>query len=107
MRYCCWNFVSTPMPKSPGRPILNTVFGSKIARGRKNFRNMRRLVTRKPATEVQIIVRRNLLTSSATGELWTTLVRAPAEVPTAGLDGLAGAGFSGFAFSTGAVASDF
>src|SRR6185295_16966196 len=97
MRYCCWNFVSTPKPKSDGYPTLNIVLGSKIVRGRKKRRNIMKQVARKPPTEVQIMVRRILLTGSG-GALSTVLPLAPAELPTAGLAAALGLSWDAGAF---------
>src|SRR6266511_14290 len=83
MRYCCWNLVSTPNPKSEAYPTLNTVLGSKMVLGRKKRRNIMKQVARNPPTAVQIIVRRILLTGSG-GALSTVFPLAPADVPTAG-----------------------
>src|SRR6185436_8482717 len=99
MRYCCWNFVSTPKPKSEGYPTLKTVLGSKMVLGRKKRRNIMKQVARNPPTAVQIMVRRILLTGSS-GTLSTVLPLAPAEVPTAGL--AAALGLSGDADASGA-----
>src|SRR5215472_7209895 len=96
IRYCCWNFVSTPIPKSDGKPTRKTVLGSKRVRGRKNLKNIRKSTARKPPTRVQIMPRRVLFTGS-TGLVSTVLVLAPAEDPTT--EGLAA--FTGF--STGVV----
>src|SRR5262244_1636788 len=63
------------------------VLGSKIVRGRKNRRNIKKLVTRKPPTAVQIRRRRIMLTGSGAA-LSTVLVLAPAEEPTAALAAL-------------------
>src|SRR5215467_7228408 len=88
-RYICWNLVSTPMPKSDGNPTLNTVLGSNSVLGRKNRRNMRKLVARNPPTSDQMMPRRILSTGSTGFSLSTVLVLAPAEEPTAGLADLA------------------
>src|SRR2546426_5128189 len=103
MRYCCWNFVSTPKPKSDGYPTLKTVLGSKIVLGRKNRRNIMKQVARNPPTAVHIIVRRILLTGSG-GALSTVLPLAPAEVPTAGLAAALGLSADADALGAGGVA---
>src|ERR1043165_9341209 len=104
MRYCCWNLVSTPKPKSEGYPTLNTVLGSKMVLGRKKRRNIMKQVARKPPTVVQIIVRRILLTGSG-GALSTVLPFAPADVPTAGFAAVAlGLSADADAFGAGGVA---
>src|SRR5215469_14109677 len=83
--YICWNLVSTPMPKSDGNPTRKTVLGSKRVLGRKNLRNIRKLVARNPPTSDQIMPRLILSTGSTGFSLSTVLVLAPAEEPTAAL----------------------
>lgn len=60
-------------------------------------------VARNPPTDVQIMVRRILLTGSA-GALSTVLPLAPAEVPTAGLGAAFGLSADADAFGAGGVA---
>src|SRR5215218_5526209 len=100
MRYCCWNLVSTPNPKSPGYAARKIVGGSNMVLGRKKRRNIRKLTARKPPIAVQVMRRRILFTGSGGGSLWTVLLFAPALDPTparAAVPGPAAALAAGFA----------
>src|SRR5664279_3611054 len=62
MRYSFWNLVSTPNPKSEGYPILNWLFGSYSARGKKKRRNISRLTVNVPSTAAITNLRRRAMT---------------------------------------------
>ena len=56
MRYCCWNLVSTPKPKSDGYPTLNDrCLGSKMVRGRKKAQKHQEAGREESPTEVQMM----------------------------------------------------
>ena len=70
---------------------MKTLDGSVIDRGRKNLRNIRKQVVRKPATLAQTILRRILFTGGSPA-LSTT---GPLEVAGAAATGAAGFGAAG------------
>src|SRR5579864_9235182 len=86
MRYFCWNFVSTPNPKSDGYPILKDVAGSNSVRGRKKRKNAINHAVRNAATALHTKVRRPRFLGLSSGPTEATPPAAAAfEVPTAGV----------------------
>ena len=81
MRLLFWKRVSTPIGKSAGRPMRNCVRGSKIVRGKKKRRNIRRLAVRNPPVSTPTRRRRDLMraSSSASSDRMLDLMRSMIE----------------------------
>src|ERR1051325_3177892 len=80
------------------------VDGSKSVRGRKNRKNIKKQVARKPPSEAQTMPRRSRLTGSGSALSTTVLLLAAAEEPTVdGFGGGAAAFAGGAGFSAASV----